>query len=190
MALDDALDRLSLIWTRNDAYRTAHAGEPSTSQEVRHRLEGLGYPISDEVVTWFSWHGGVAHLNRRLGPALDSMTVDEALHYRVINLEVSERLREAELPEEAMWQPAWLPIINLPHGGNFAADLAGGDATTSPVWRDDEASPHRQVAESLEQMVNGWIELIEDGYWSWDSQQRDWVQGSAQPPELLARLDV
>ncbi|QGG94950.1 SMI1/KNR4 family protein [Actinomarinicola tropica] len=192
MALADALDRFAAVWDSHGVVATAHLAAAASPSEVRDIVGSLGYEVADEVVTWFSWRGGVAHVNRRVGPAFEPVGAHETLPVRTMNLELFNSLRdEGDLPPEAVWRPSWVPVVHFLHGGYLAADLAAGDPTTATVWRHDDVTPlPYQVAPSLETMVDGWIELIAGGFWLPQPENSAWGLGRYPLPEHLAGLSA
>lgn len=190
MALKSALERLLATWDSCGADIAGRLAPGDPPGVIRSTIGRLGYDASQEVVDWFAWQGGVAVDNTLVGPALEPFSLAQALRARTIMLQLNEDLRSLEAPESELWQLSWVPLVHLPHGGYFAADLAVGGPDTSPVWRHDESARAGHVAGSVSAMIDGWIALIDGGYWLWDPHQHSWGQGPERPPEVLAGFDV
>lgn len=125
---------------------------------------------------------------------MEATRLQGALDHRIVFLGMANDFRAGIDPDLAppdLWDPSWLPIVDFGHGGNFAVECGGAHTDSSPVWRYETSKmPGRQVAGSLADLVNGWIRLIDDGWWEWDDEYGRWRLGQDRPPADLADFQV
>ncbi len=139
--------------------------------EVRGTLTQAGYPITEEIVTWFSWHNGASrnpdpnvYLHGAfLGGFL--LSLDEAIAEARDNYELSRSLARddglrdlAEIP----WDSGWMPILDNEMAG-IAVDLST-DPVVCPVidHRWDSSPSEWNTMPSLQALIDVHTALIRE----------------------------
>ncbi len=119
-------------------------------EESRDRLIQAGYPVTEEILTWFSWHNGavdsndVKGVNGRgaMGEGLQLLTLEQAIAEARVNEEVvdfndmDDNPRIAQEYVDRPWVTRWLPILSRGNGTFVTADLAT-DPLVSPAIATD-----------------------------------------------------
>ena len=147
-----------------------------------------------ELVTWWRWSNGVTVLTEQEardyphdylwpGPALlsSSSSRDRAAMMRKIALEVN-------LPPEnplEIWAATWVPLTLNISGGLLFCDAAAGrpDGTCAvqytSAWQENGAV---EVTATIEGLLRRWLELVDQGWFYFDEDRREWVSQDAPEP--------
>jgi hypothetical protein len=152
--------------------------------EVKAALEDFGGGVAPaELVTWFSWHDGLAAVEYRYPLCMTLIgkwmpySLSEALTYIREGPQWAGRLG---LPI-AGGSPAaiWLPLVHGPYAGAQQEHMLGA------MWGDDErviiirtgwgSGQGRRVASSLTELVSAWLTIFEAGL-RWDGTTDDWAR--------------
>ncbi|MEN3267946.1 SMI1/KNR4 family protein [Pseudonocardia sp.] len=152
---EELLDALEQRW-RDQSPAMIQLLQPGLQNDEIDRLsEPLGFPLPEEVRTWYRWHNGSSNqpiiLWRAFGTLADDVTTTLAYEQ-----------------DEEQWQKGWIQVMDDKPLMIF--DCRGGVAAPVPVWHLDYAFafPTRPVFDSIGDMVSFWIELIDDGQIYWD----------------------
>lgn len=168
--LADALRQLAETWKRIGCPVEAQLGDPISAAELRSVLEPVGLCVGPDLTTWFGWHNGRAKEVADIGPALIQHSIHEAVDCRNQQLDLSKFVAEQafiDTPVPQLWETQWLPLLRTVHGGAFGIDCSSGIET---VYRMEvELRPVVLEVGSLSDLVLGWIELINQGFWRWEN---------------------
>jgi hypothetical protein len=178
---------------------------PGTSPErIRTALSEVGLAANDEVVTWFSWHDGVAEdVEFRVAAHAMPNFVAAPLSYAIQRYRDS--VLEFELPygTDVPWDyfmfgagEGWLRLIDDNRG--CAIDCSGTrEQGRPPIIRSATESfgmPGNEKffqAVSLCTLVTWWLESLRTGGFHWNSGAQQWdIDDSALPAlQLLIHFD-
>jgi len=194
MLSEQLLDRLSATWRAHgvpieDALAPGRAVESFTSDDGRLHVD-----LPAELRMWWAWHDGGIEGRRpvsswMMGPVLIPMSSTKSREWWQTMMREATAAA-AEAPEgspladlEYWWRETWVPLFN-PGAGYLAADCELGPARGTPIrrieWGVDDGPPAPAV-DSLGQMVEWWIEMIELGIWTWDKDRSSWRKAPWDP---------
>lgn len=194
MLTEQLLDRLSATWLSHgvpieDALAPGRAVESFTSDDARLHVD-----LPDELRMWWAWHDGGIEGRRpvsswMMGPLLIPMSSTMSREWWQTTMREATAAA-AEAPEgspladpEYWWRESWVPLFN-DGAGHVAADCEPGPAGVTPIrrieWGVDDGPPP-PAADSLGQMVEWWIEIIELGIWTWDKARDRWRKAPWDP---------
>jgi hypothetical protein len=144
--------------------------------EINRLSEPLGFPLPEEVRTWYRWHNGSSNRAIVLQRGFRTLTEDIA------------RTLEFEEDDEA-WPKGWMKVMDEKPFVIF--DCRGRAAAPVPVWHFeysfDHDHPTRPVFDSIGDMVSFWIELIDDGQITWDAAGEEHIRQPI-PDAILQRM--
>lgn len=186
-ALSRALAELEDRWERHGATTRAGLAPGDTSDTIAARLADIGLVPSQEVDVWFRWQGGQAVEGTEISPTLITLSLDQAIEMREVSLDMAEEFKETidpglEPPE--VWDPTWVPFAQF-NGGDFGAQCFPLPTESSPVWRyEAESAPANNIADSITDLVVGWVRLIDENYLVWSADEGQWNRTRLLPPEL------
>jgi cell wall assembly regulator SMI1 len=193
--LRDALAELEARWAANGVVLADRVGTGASPNKIADILAAANLPVPPEVAEWFGWQGvGGADtaVGREIGPAFEILSLDNSVQARVRTLDIVDQLVGAAFDFDGepsqLWHPAWLPIAITPDG-RFGVECVPG-ATESRVWA-YEFGPAvaTQVAGSLAELVEGWIELIDQGWWVWN-EFGYWERSLDTPAEMTKYFEL
>lgn len=168
-----------LLRTLLSAYEieTANRGGPvatilakgRTEAEIRERLASVGLTAPEELIVWWSWHGGVKS-GLRPQSRWDQLPVDKALTFFQL------------WPKgftEATWNPTWIRIAGSDGGGGLAASCDPGRAAplvrmTDPVDLTTQGAGVPYQIVSLCTIVTWWLHGLVRGWITWNPELQFW----------------
>ncbi len=178
------LDRLSVTW-RSHGVPIEDALAPGRTVESFTSDDGtLHVNLPDELQMWWAWHDGGIEGRRpisswMMGPVLIPMSSTMSRESWQTTMGLATEAA-ADAPEGTpladrgyWWRETWVPLFN-DGAGHLAADCEVGPAGVTPIRRIEWGlydGPPPPAADSLGQMVEWWIEMIELGIWTWDKDE-------------------
>lgn len=187
MLTEQLLDRLSATW-RAHGVPVEEALAPGRDVVSFGSDDGrLHVALATEIRTWWDWHDGY---NQGwdgkwiIGPGLQHMSSARSrTHWQkmlTMAVEAAERGPEgtALADPDYWWRASWIPLASDGSGYIVAdCDLGGPDeaAIRRIEWGPDLDIIARPRTESFGQLVEWWIEAIELGLWSYDSDTGKWT---------------
>ena len=131
----------------------------------------LPYPLSPEVIAWFSWHNGadmsVPPTEWRGLPFGQPLSLAGALESRKVRLQVGTQL------DASVFEPQFLPIVSESQWG-LVLDLTGDVRTPVLEWDLLARDVATQRTESLSQFVTLIGDALDAGLWFIDG-AGDWA---------------
>ncbi len=170
--------------------RLAPGIQPRASTRI---LEDAGFPVCNELLTWFAWHNGREQRVADVALVQELQSLEEAIAASEMEIRLAEEM--AELLDDgrqppAVWDPTWLPLIRFVSGGWLAASPNADPCDTVQVWRyHHDQPPGGPIACSLAELVEGWATLVDGRWWVWNSAIDNWDRGSSSPPPAFRSLD-
>jgi hypothetical protein len=153
---------------------------PGLSVENMNRLtEPLGLRLPLEARTWWGWHDGV---RRGVPPRMNGadwafLTLDSALAETAWRRELW--LSVAGGDAERFWRTRWLVLSTNMHGAAIVIDALDDSAATSPVRYIETEAPAGSSVEpatrSMGEMVTWWLDAIDSGAHTYDTNRRQWL---------------
>jgi hypothetical protein len=151
-------------------------------EEIRGRVEQLGFSAPEEVLVWFGRHNGYRPISGERGNLPlphDILSLDAAIdHYRSgpIGVETWE------------WGKGWLKVVSPVHGYALDCNVARPDDPLVVRVVGDGIGPNSvdDVGEivSLCTLVAWWIDSVRCGAYRWDAGREMWeIDGFAVPEE-------
>jgi cell wall assembly regulator SMI1 len=179
------LEELKRRWQRQRAPLLARLRPGLSSDAMDALTEPLGLHVPSEARTWWGWHDGAVSDGRS-----DSQVMG-GQNYRFISLHeaVTECLENRQgakvavagtaLEAEVMWSRRWLPIVGTnAHGGLLVVDGTDPNAHATPVYYSEPAEPaapdDMPDTPTLGQVVQWWIEAMDDGAFVYDAEAGCW----------------
>jgi hypothetical protein len=144
-----------------------------TDEEINAIAAPLGFGLPEEARQWYRWHNGSSQ------------------HYvtpsRVMTPLAEDVERTLMLQEQApSWQAGWLRAMDESPWVAFDCRPTSND--TVPVWHYDPVDhPTRAVFQSIGDMVTLWIEILDNGIWTW-SVEKGWQSRDPLPAEITESL--
>jgi cell wall assembly regulator SMI1 len=191
MLTGDLLDELEGQWRRQRAPLAAGLRPGLTDQDIDDLTAPLEIRLPREARMWWQWHdgagstGGLA-VDRELGPGLAFYSLREAVELCRQMRDMFRDIWAADGPEvvDYWWRPTWFPISE--RRGAIRCDCAVADDQPTPIYW---AYSHDHDAEGLTKprvdsfgtMVRWWIDALETGAWSYDTDAHRWAHN----PELV-----
>ena len=138
---------------------------------------GLGLP--PEARTWWGWHDGV---RRGVPPRMNGagwafLTLDSAVAETAWRRELW--LSVAGEDAERFWSTRWLVLSTNMHGAAIVIDALDDGAATSAVRYIETEAPAGSSVEpatrSMGEMVTWWLDAIDSGAHSYDTNRRQWL---------------
>lgn len=163
---------------------------------ISSTLHGEGLPAPAEVVEWFTWHDGRGRLPTSLAPLgptpWTKYSLREALRTRALRLQEAEYAAsedEGSTLPSLWWEPSWLPIADSGGQGVLTIDLRARSQTVAVRNVNWSHAEFRTVREdSLKDLIDVWIRIIQRGGWTWSSSVGLWEGDYASLPlELRQR---
>jgi hypothetical protein len=144
-------------------------------------MQPLGLRLPDEARTWWAWHDGVSAAvpfgaARELGPGLPFLPLEEAAAlYRHARKQAVDVAAERA---DYWWRPSWFPITE--RRGEIRCDCSVPANVPTPIYW---AYSHDHDAEGLTKprvhsfgtMVRWWIDALETGAWTYDTDAHRWT---------------
>lgn len=195
------LDRLTATW-RSHGAPIEDALAPGRTVEAFTSDDGdLHVDLPEELRTWWGWHdGGIEEDGRpvrpyMMGPVLTplSSTRSRKSWQRMLVEAAEAATDEPEGTEAASrdywWQEAWVPLFS-DGAGDIVADCKLDSAGATPIRRiewgyDDGPSP--PATDSLGQLIEWWIEAIDNGLWTFDRDRGVWLPSHDNDPAVEQR---
>jgi hypothetical protein len=163
---------------RRDASIFKYLRPGCSEPEAEERATAAHLRLPQEVLTWFSWQGGVDVAawppENMLGP-FELLSLDEAIEgYRWRREQAVSLGPEFE---ENVWSRRWLPIAVQLTSRTLAVDISGPVEAPAPVYlvdaEDFEESREPKCA-SMKAMIELWTDALTNGLWRWDDAERQW----------------
>jgi cell wall assembly regulator SMI1 len=177
MLTEQLLDRLSATWHAHgvpieDALAPGRAVESFTSDDGSFHVD-----LPEELRTWWAWHDGASW--GAIGPHLTTYSSTKSHEWwQTMMAEAATMATRTETDPDFWWQETWVPLSSNGAGGEHVADCRLGPAGVTPIrlvdWHHEERLP--PATDSLGQLVEWWIEAIELGIWTWDTDRGMWVR--------------
>jgi len=171
------LDRLSATW-RAHGVPIEDALAPGRTVESFASDDGsLHVDLPEELRTWWAWHDGAS--SGAIGPHLTAYSSTKSREWwQTMMSEAATMAATTETEPNFWWQETWVPLFSNGAGGTHVADAGVGPAGVTPIrlvdWHHEERLP--PATDSLEQLVEWWIEAIELGIWTWEKDRGMWVR--------------
>jgi hypothetical protein len=169
-----------------------------TGTETRSILQGGGLAAPAEIIEWFAWHNGAVKPRvgiTPLGPtAWTALSLREALASRTEWLRGAKGAAEEDQGltlAEYWWPEFWLPIAEDGGQGVLAVDLREGTDTVAVRdvrWSNSEFRTVRE--DSLKDLIDVWIRIIERGGWTWSDSIGLWEGAYISLPLDLRRRSL
>lgn len=189
--LATALRELESRWTS--------AGDVTTSSELNPGLprnefldvvRDLPLVPHEDAVTWFGWHT-VPPERRLRGPHvgasfMEFLKIEQvmSLHRIYLELTAPEAQQEGVTFAQAGWDPQWLPICEAVNGSVVAMDCSAAPDGPAPLFvSHKDYFPVTADLPSLQDLVEVWISLYDDGTYQW--RDRQWSKDMERVPQWM-----
>lgn len=156
MNLVESLDKMLGFLRKHNHAVSKHLQAGLTIDNVVNALRENDLPVSDEVVSLYTWRNGIDIENIEslddihFIPGFYILNFDDALAFH-------NELRSLE-----DWKRHWLPILANGGGDFFAVDLEQGDCKSSQIIAFVRGYPEQEPEyESLLSMINTFLDCVE-----------------------------
>jgi hypothetical protein len=175
--LDEYRERLGQVGVPIDAIK----GRALSDGEIDALVEPLPVGLSAEARVWWSWDGGgdwaSDSTEHPIAPGMYWMSLDRAVAAYRENRALAEERGGTE-GRDTWWRPAWIPLLSPDTGTTIACDCSVPTATPSPLfvvwWKLPDYDGPQDGTSSIRQMVEWWIEAIENNVWDYDRSAGAW----------------
>jgi hypothetical protein len=163
----------------------------ATDEQIDAALGPLDLSAPEELRVLWRWHNGWPRnlgLNPLGGSGERLMSVEEARteaeNARAVH---AMNLRELETDSDPRYDLSWLPVFEpqLPLAVDCGVDRYEPTPLRAISWEDP--APPEILAESLGDLFDFWLVLLERGVWTWDAERGDWSVDRALLPEGVSR---
>jgi cell wall assembly regulator SMI1 len=195
--MDGLLVRLEAAWSEQGAAITDLLAPGASADEMAAWEDRSGLTLPPELRIWWGWHDGCDWRNPLpgtlrydgiIGPAADFLSMDEALRARDARLAMNWREPPASDADwEGDWRPDWLPVI-----GREAHVLFVDCSTVTPSgsvplrrWDHTPEDVFTPAAASFSHAVASWVDMIEQGFFRWSTDDHGWRYRWLDVPEHL-----
>ncbi|WP_433792049.1 SMI1/KNR4 family protein [Actinoplanes sp. CA-252034] len=187
---DDDLARLEAAW-RSQGSPIADELAPGLTDARRAELEAeTGLVLPGELRRWWGWHDGVREgcwvSESRIGAgAWLFLSLEEAIEAWRERVEWSGSFPENRENWNGEWAPWWFPVVSG-HTAFLFADLSSAtdDAVPIHLWAQQPTGVFTPVVASFGEVVRGWAEGIERGFFVWSQEDEEWDIPFNVPPEI------
>jgi len=176
----ELLEELRESWQRQGAPIASSLAPGLDPREIDDLTQSVGVRLPVEPRTWWAWHDGVPPSQglqrRQLGPGQEYACLAEAVDWHGTRREIAADLAEHGLDPDEMWPMHLFPILHL---GDIACDCSVADHAPSPIFDADyhhTLGPPQVRARSFGEMVEWWIEALNDGAWRYDPERGTWIK--------------
>jgi cell wall assembly regulator SMI1 len=178
------LERLEAHWRRMGAPIVRFLQPELTQDEMDRLTAPLGLRLPAEARVWYAWHDGVRYPkpHERLGgntsvgaisynPRPLATAVETCESMRLMDQQAAVREPEVYKPGDT-WQHSWFPICDTVGGDQLviSCDVPDGAVTAVRPWN-TESFGDRTAADSLTEVVEAWVHLLDEGLMHWDGER-------------------
>lgn len=186
------LDRLDAAWRAQGAPTPDSLAPGLSDAELDAYAAELGFDLPGDLRVWWGRHDGavdgVSSAGAAAGVTWYLMSLREALDERARRLALND---PPEFPDdvddwEVQWAPWWLPVAKFDAACLFADLRATASDGSVPVhvWSRTPDAVFDVLAPSWADVVNGWAQGIEQGYFRYSAADGQWDEADWVPPEL------
>lgn len=192
------LRRLEELWADAGAPIARRLAPGLPPEQIDALTAPLGLRLSIEGRAWWEWHNGVLNDTGNVPRCWDwlgagayrfiSLERAIAVYTYAVKMEAHVRRAYPELPEHELWNPAWFPLCEHLGGDVLAIDCRVADGAPTPIievaW---ESAPHPILLPSLTDLVALWVQMLEEGAWTWEGDGWSCDKARAEHFPLLLR---
>jgi cell wall assembly regulator SMI1 len=156
---------------RSAPVSTRHIGPPARRSDIATVEALLRQPLPEDLLAWWRHSCGTTdpHQLRLIPPNFTPYTVDEAVDFRELMLEIAESMPVDEAAEHEpagsptiTWLPMWLPLAGDGGGNYLFCDLRPGSLHGCVMtWDHGQAAELPPIWPSVAAMLGGIAEALE-----------------------------